>query len=167
MKAHAALALFLLVGCSAPLRATIVLTQPELQAKIDKKFPIEKRVLVAKLVLENPAIQLVEGTDKVGIDMDAGVRMGVLKYTGRVSVLGDLEFDGEQKALFLKNAEVTKIDIPELPEKYEGDVREAATGIVRAQLEVTPVHRLKSASEQMFVKSVVVRDQTAIVEVGL
>lgn len=157
----------LFVGCSAPLRTTVVLTQADLQAKVDKKFPVEKDVVVAKLVLEAPAIHLTEGSDRVALELDAGIRVGFVKYTGRLGVLGDLEYDEDSSALFLRNAEVTKLDVPDLPAKYHDEVRAAATGLVRAQLEVTPVHRLKKPHEKMFVKSVTIRDQKAIVEVGL
>ena len=161
------LAFLLVTACSAPFRTTIVLTENDLQQKVAERFPLEKRVSIAKLALENPRVRLVEDDDRLAVDLDAAVRVGPFSYPGRVGVIGDLAFDADAKVLYLENAEVTTIDIRDLPVEYEDDVRDVATALLRTHLEATPVHRLKEGKEKMFVKSIDVDDGRLLVEVGL
>lgn len=163
-----ALLLLTLTACSAPFRSTIAISEAELQQKVQKRFPVEKRVLVAKLALENPSVRLEAGNDRVFLDLDASASVGPLaRYPGHVSVSGKLAYDDEMKALFLDDAIVHRVDIPDLPAEFHDPVREAATVALRAHLATTPVHRIKGGTAKMFVKDVKVEDKRVLVEVGI
>ena len=82
----------MLSGCASPFRTVIVLSQSDLQENAERSFPIEERVLIAKLRLEEPRVLLDDGADRIGFELTARVSLGPLTYLGHVGVDGKLRY---------------------------------------------------------------------------
>ena len=154
-------------ACSAPLRSTIELTRDELQARLEEKFPIEERVFVIKLVLENPAALLDETSDRIGVECDVAVRLGLIQYPGKLGVVGRLEYDRVESTVFLVDPEVITLRVPDLPEEHETRVREAVSRALRTRIARIPVHRFDGVDERALVQNVDVKNGRVFVEIGL
>ncbi len=114
---------------------TITLRQDQIQPKVESKFPVQRDIGPgARLTLENPQVQLKEGSDRISIAMNAKLEHGPLSVPGSVTVSGSLSYDPAQKAFFLRDASLDAIS-PAPLEK----VRPILSSVLSEKLESTPL----------------------------
>ena len=156
-----------LLHCSVTREGVVIdLTADEIQAKLDKAFPITQRyLLVFELTLADPEVQLTEGSDRIGFGLSAStnVRVDGKDVMGRAIMSTALEYNAEKGALFLADPRVEGLKMPVLPEEYEDDVLVAANLAAGKYLKQYEVYKLKEADfkqrmAKAFLKDVVVRD---------
>ena len=166
----ALLASVVLAACTSPLRTTIELTRADLQARLERDFPIEERLLIAALRLEDPEIKLDEGADRIGIELTAAVSFGRRAYPGRVGVDGALHYEPDRGEFFLLEPELQRFDVPDLEPSAAKLLRDVTAGALVALLPTIPLYRLDTTPERatkLFIKSVDVRAGRVRIEMGL
>ena len=159
--------------CTAVLHCNITregvvveLTPGEIQEKLDKAFPItEKYLMVFKLTLADPEVELTDGSDRIGFGLSArtNVRVDGDDVTGRAKMTAGLRYDPDKGALFLADPRVEGLKLTMLPEKYEDDVLVSANLAAKKFLKEYELYKLdkadfKQAMAKMVLKDVVVRD---------
>ena len=159
--------LLLLAGCSAPFRATVTLGEDEIARKVAPLFPLKRSAIVASIELNHPRVLFEEGTDRIGVELDAIATVMEEERAGTAAVLGHLRYRAETGEFFLVDPEVVRLDIPDLPEEHREPIRIATSAVVRAALPSIPVHRVENASQKAFIKSVDVKDRRVLVELGI
>ncbi len=153
----------------------VVLTEAEIQAAIEKKFPLVKKHLeMIEVRYFDPAVILEEGSDRIRVSMNAETRMGLPKLDLRGTAVASarVAYDKSSGAFFLEAATIERIDIERLPEKWAKIVTEIGTLGVRQYLNRHPVYKLDQNRQKQnlvkyFLKDVKVRDRKLILTLGL
>lgn len=165
------LAFILLIAasaCSAPFRATIELSEAELQSRLDQRFPIEKSAVVAKVALDHPRVVLDAASDRIGIECEAhAIAVFAGEHHGKVAVNGRLEYDRETSTVYLVDPEIVRMEFPDLPQEHLPMIRDAASIALKTKLARIPLHQLDGVPERALVQSVDVKEGRVIVELGL
>lgn len=168
-KTFILLGLFLIISCDKPV-VELKLTSGEIQSVIEKKFPYEKNLIIAKLKLLNPVITLKD--DMVHYKLD--IKFNALSETvvGDFDAAGKLSYNRSRKAFYLKNVQVKSINIEEVNEKYRDKVVSAVNNILNNYFEDFPIYRLKEADYKqniagMFLKEVKTENDYLLIRLSL
>jgi hypothetical protein len=157
------LSLLLTVGCRAH-PVTLIIERDEIQRRVETKFPIEKQVLVARVVLEHPQVILREGSDRIGLELRVRAQAPLVPaYGGTVAVTGKLAYRREDAAFTLREPAIERLELEGLRPEHAEVVRRPVEAAVQAALETVPVYRLegknlKEIGARHLLDSVVVRD---------
>lgn len=119
----------LLAGCSSMgtlrtfLGGKVVVTETELQQRLDRRFPREFEVAggAATLTLEQPQSRLEDDRLWLAFDLQArvaGLRIGP---RGHFALVSGLRFDPDRQALYLHEPRLTRLDLPPVPGLPAGD----------------------------------------------
>ena len=152
-----------LVGCDSG-EMVVTMTRDEIQARVSPRFPITKNWLFVSVVLREPEIFLPEGTNQIGINMRADVNIPLLKtMTGHLGATAVPRYDSELKSLYLDQATVERLDLPELLPGLQVKARSAIESVARQELARHPIfeykgNNLKEITVAHALKEVQVRD---------
>lgn len=155
----------------------IVITEKQIEEKLADKFPYEKTyLLVLKLTYNNPQFDLLEEQNKIRVGMDTMLNLKLGEESeplnGGITVLCDLIYDKDEQAFYLNNAELERLDISGIPEKWEEKVKKYAPLAVNAYFENHPVYELKGRNTKesiakALLKDVVIKEEGIHVSLGL
>jgi hypothetical protein len=153
---------------------TITLTQAELEQQLGKRFPLRKKYLeLVDVAYENPRVVLTDGSDVIGIGVDARVAVPLKgDVVGGADIRTKLAYDAERTALVLHEPKLEKVQLPGVDAKLLDGVRAVANSLVSEQLPGIPVYTLKPSDAKRTIaravlKSVTVRDGQVVLELGL
>jgi hypothetical protein len=136
-------ALVLVAGCTAP-TITIVRTQPELQQAVARHFPLTVSRPMASVVLTDPIVVLRDGDDRLGLDVNVSVKLPVVPaYAGRVAVMARPFYDPAEKAFYLRDARIERLDLPGLTGERRAALSAAISALGAPALAKIPVYRLE------------------------
>ncbi|MDH4183157.1 MAG: DUF1439 domain-containing protein [Nitrospinota bacterium] len=170
------LLLAIAVTAAAPSAAgayTITLTRQDVQSQIDPQFPITEETLFSSVTLKNPKLDLTEGSDRIGIIVDAAVSaLGGIEAAGLVHIDGALRYVKETGEFLLNDATARSVEIEGLSGMARAKVAEMLTAVIRDYFDKNPIFRLKkdTIAEAMVMsalKSVTVKDGKLQLELGL
>jgi len=155
----------------------IIITQAQLEQKLSEKFPYTKKfLLLFELTYSNPKLSLLEGSDKIRVGLDAAINLLIDKegkdLNGGITVLAELRYDRENQAFHLDNAELERLDIDGIPEKWEERVMKLSTEAANLYFKNHPVYELehrnfKESVAKILLKNFEIRDEIVVVTVGL
>jgi len=156
-------------------RFEIVITEAELQGKIAEKFPITKKYLIIfEITYSDPIVHLDEGGDRIHVGLRAMTEFSLNNkvFSGNGIVAGSLRYDQESGSFFLDRLSIESMDIAGFPEKYEKEVTVLSTSSLRSYYDNHPIYTLKSTdmkqrAARLILKSVVVRNKTLVVTMGI
>ncbi|MBN2528835.1 MAG: DUF1439 domain-containing protein [Deltaproteobacteria bacterium] len=126
-------------ACGAP-EVDVTISQKSLQEKVVKKFPKEKKILIAKVMLHSPEVYLVD--DKIGIRLK--MKATFLKYPleGEVDLQSGIRYDSDKGQFFATDVEIVDLQVSN---KSFGDtdrLKAIITPILSEALQEKPVHTL-------------------------
>ncbi len=120
------------------------LSEAELQQEIEKVMPIVKKKYFLTMTLSNPKINLIEGSNELGLRSDINVSApGVMKGDGRAHIVGKLEYNQAQGAFYFKNARLLELNMNGIPPDILPDIKKAAQSSLTRSLSKRPVYILK------------------------
>ncbi len=153
---------------------TITLTQAELEQQLAERFPMRKKYLeLIEVVYENPRVVLTDGSDVLGVGVDARVAVPLTgDVEGAADIRTKLAYDAERTAFVLHDPKLEKLQLAGLDAKVLERVKNVANVLVTEQLPGIPVYTLKPTdykrtAARMLLKSVTVRDGVLVLELGL
>lgn len=122
--------LLLLAGCSslgtffAFLGGNVVVTEAQLQERLDRRYPREFELGdgLAQLTLETPQARLHEQTLSLGFDLHGTVAGLRLPLRGHLAIDSGLRFDPQTQALYLDEPRLVRIELPRVPGLPDQDV---------------------------------------------
>ncbi len=115
---------------SGLLRKEIVFTQADLQSKVEKSFPVNKKKRLVKVELSNPDILLAAGSERIGMRLQIAAALpGVGTVTGSAEADGDLVYRSEQGKIAITNTKLRQLDIGEVPSAYRKTVEAIAASV--------------------------------------
>lgn len=153
---------------------TITLTQAELEQQLGKRFPLRKTYLeLLAVVYENPRVVLTDGSDVLGIGVDARVDVPLKgDVKGGADIRTKLAYDPERSAFVLHDPKVERLELAGLDAKIADRVKDLANVLAVEQLPGIPVYTLKPTdgkrtAARLLLRSVTVRDGVLVLELGL
>lgn len=164
---------FLLLSTQNAHAWTVELTEDELQAKINRALPIEKKKLLFKVLVSSMDVELKEGSDRVGLISGMEIRTPHLSTgKGKAYIDGKLAYNPADGSFYFNDPQVTEVKFENIPDKYHKLVRKIFQRAITRRLAKTPIYKLnenktKHQIAKTLLKSVKVVDQKLILELGL
>jgi hypothetical protein len=164
-----------LLSCNdSALRKELVFPAEELQQKIAKQFPIERKDQFAKLQLANPQVLLQQGDERIGMRMDLVIEPPFIKKqcAGEVEFDAEVEYKPARGEFFLVDARVRHFNLIDVPKKYQTLAQGLVNQVLKRYLDELPVYTLdgdnfKESLAKLVLKKVQVKDGKLVLEVGL
>jgi hypothetical protein len=151
----------------------IELSEAELQEKINKRVPIEKKKLLFTVLVSAIDVELKEGSDRIGLVADMEIHSPHLSSgKGRAWLDGELSYKAEDGTFYFLEPVVRAIKFENLPDKYQGLVKAIFQKAISRRLTNTAVYQLdqnkiKHKLAKALLKSVKVIDAKLVLEMGL
>jgi len=138
----------------------ILLDETQLQARLDALFPLEKDYLfVIRVVLTEPDLRLVEGSDRIDFGVRVALNVGDLSgLAGRARLSGSLRYDPTRGAFFLDRAELEQLSVEDLPELLRERAEGAVAAVSRQYFDRYPIHRLQRNDLEQVAARLVLKD---------
>lgn len=121
----------------------IALTEKDLRGKIEEVFPIEESyLLVVRLRLSDPEVDLDEGSDRITYQMRAKVSLAGHDFGGSARVSGTIRYEAEKREFYLDDSRLEDLDIDGVSAEYREPLRGVANLAAREVFEKNPVYVL-------------------------
>ncbi len=135
---------------------TLEVTEQELQEKVSAMMPIEKQHLFVTVTLSDPDIDLIKGSNKIGVFVNiSAVVPGAIQGTGRAKIVGSLIYKPAEGAFYFEEPLVETFEVDQLSAEYAPMLKELSQVSVSKALSRYPVYTLKDDKiEQQLAKSV-------------
>jgi len=152
---------------------TLEISEEELQEKISKMMPMEKKKYFVTVILSNPDVDLADGKNEVGIFSHVKViAPGGIQGAGKVNITGSLRYDADKGAFFFNHPEIVSLEIDDVPEKYIPNIKSIAQSVTAKVLAARPVYKLKDDNlkqklAKSALKSIKVENSKLLVELSV
>ena len=121
----------------------IELTEDELQQKINKRLPVEKKKLIFTVTIMAVDVVLTKGSDQIGLVADMEIRSpNLTSGKGRAELVAKPEYRQKDKQFFLQVPVVKHVEFENVPEKYEPVLKKVFQRLVTRRLGNTPIYKL-------------------------
>lgn len=139
---------FYLSACG--LISSVKVSEQQLQAQVNKQLPLKKRLLFAGLTVERFELDLLAGKPNIEIETDFAV--DIFKYPlakSQAIIRGELEFDQEKNAIFLRQPQLRQLDVSAIPEKYQHQAFDGLAKLLVKFFNTEPVYRFDKDKQQL------------------
>ncbi|MBT5231969.1 MAG: DUF1439 domain-containing protein [Methylococcales bacterium] len=161
-----------LFGVTQAIAFTVELTEAELQEKIDAKMPLQKSRFYISVIISDPDVVLMPGSDRLGIQCKIVAALpGNLKGNGTLYVDGGIEYVQEEGAFYFVDPKINTLVIEGISKKVEKKVKKLVGKVVKHSMNHFPVYTFKNNLKHKFAKalldSVTVKDEKLILEMSV
>ena len=148
-------------------------TEVELQQKIEAMMPLETKQFFMTIVITQPRLDLIEGSNQLGIQANIqAIAPGGLQGNGTTYIMGEISYRPEEGAFYLHNPTIVDLHIDGIQEIYQSEIKQLAQIALSEVLLVHPVYKLEDDNLQhrlakSKLESVLVEDEKLIVKLKL
>ncbi len=152
-------------------------SEPQLRDRLDEQLPWSERYyFIFEVTLDNPRIDLIEGSDRIAGGLDATLNIYINNnprpLSGAVDLSGGLRYAREEAAFYLTDPVVEQIRIAGVPDAYANKANEAVSKALGAFYRSRPVYVLSESevshqTARLLLKDVIVKDEHLVVTMGL
>lgn len=152
-------------------------SEPQLREKLDDRLPWSERYFfIFEVKLDNPRIDLIEGSDRVAGGVDATLNIVVndnlRPLSGAVDLSGTVDYVREEGAFYLADPVVENVKIAGIPPRYANRANDAISSALGAFYKSRPIYTLAGtdASKQaarLLLNDVVVENEHLVVTLTL
>jgi hypothetical protein len=124
----------------------VELSQARLQAGLERRFPLNNRLLeLFDVRLTNPHVVVQPETDRVALTLDLAVAPPFVRQTwnGTLAVSGHLALDAARNAVFMRDTHVDRFDIAGVDGGRARDLERAADLLVNQLVRDLPVYTFR------------------------
>ncbi|WP_374435881.1 DUF1439 domain-containing protein [Inhella sp.] len=126
---------------------TVDLTQAQLQAQLDPKFPKQECLLKTNcLELREPKLELRAGSDRIAMRAQFVATLGKRSMPGRVVLSGKPRYEASNAAFYLDAVEVSEFEMSGNAPDFDQVVKVRGPKLMAAIVQNVPLYRLKSDS---------------------
>lgn len=134
-----AVLLFTLVSCGFLENKTLHVPKSVIQEKIDKKFPMTRNYLLAKVTVKNPKIDFKD--EKMYIETDYQASMLGGENKGKIYLSSDIRYDVGKEELYLVDLYIDRITDENGNEVGNSPQVKAVTSLITNYVEKNPVYK--------------------------
>ena len=160
------LVLGILAGCAGPLRMGVRIPQQELQRRVDKRFPLQTKVLLFEVNLSAPVLTLDPGSDRVGLHLDMQAGMPGLEYHGEVAMDSGIAYQAQSGSLVLVAPRLLRFQLDEMPAVFCRQVEKIVGPMVTAHLDSLPIYQLKEGQARHRLKELHIEKDQVVAKLG-
>lgn len=123
---------------------TLELTEAEIQSRIDAMLPIKKETFIVVVTVDQAQVLLLENTDKVALHSKLFVNsVAGINAQGQLALEGRVAYEAEQGAFYLKEANITELQIDKVPADFMPQLKQLAQSGLTQALSKKPIYVLK------------------------
>lgn len=166
----AAAAYFFMSGRDVTLR----FSEDDLRGRLDDQLPFtEDYLFIFNVTLDNPRVDLIEGSDRITGGVDAVLKIaGAGDLEGAVDISSGIRYDAGEAAFFLNDPEIERINIEGLTSAVSNRANQAISLALSEFYEERPIYRLsdkdmRHQATKLVLQDVVVENETLVVRLGL
>lgn len=131
----------------------------DLQARLATRFPLHRcKTVLACLDLSHPVVVLREGDDRIAVEADVRLLLGVRERTGRVALSARPRYAPQEGQLFLDDLQVVSLELAGVPDHELDLVRDYGGLLARQALQSHPVYTLDAGTAKGALTRQVVKD---------
>lgn len=167
------LILFFSSQITMALSYTVELSEAQLQKRVASIMPIKKKKLFFKIILSDPKIELLDGSNEIGIFTHIEIKSKIgIKGTGRAKIVGSLSFEPETGEFFFKNTKLLKLEVDKVSEKNNQQIRTLVQAVGGKLLEKKPIYRLKDDDlkhklAKSMLQSIAIKDKKLLLKLSV
>lgn len=148
---------------------TITIPKATIQGLIDKKFPVERNLIIARLKLETPSVYFKD--QNIGIKMNYKGNFLTEEIHGSLDVNGRIAYKQDKGAFYLTDIYIEEFEVNGLNLSKENKIKIVIQNIANNCLEKYPVYQLnqdkfKQKIAKIFLKELTVKEETVVVRLG-
>jgi len=151
---------------------TKVFTEPELQQKLDKLMPVEKKKFFVTVVVANPQLSLASSDDRLTLKVDIKASLlGGVKGNGAATVNSGIRYDNQLGAFYLNEPKLIALELNGAPTNIQPKIQKLVQKLVANALVKKPIftfdesdmkHKLAKSS----IKEIRIEDKQLLVELS-
>lgn len=155
----------------------IVISEAVIQEKLNEKLPLSKTYLIVfNVTLDNPRVDLSEGTDRINAGLDILLNITINNHEkplgGTLDASGALKYVPEEGAFYLAEPVVENLSIQGLPDQYTARATKAAEMALSNFYSTRPIYTLKATDikqvvAKLLVKSLEIQEEKIVVVLGI
>ncbi|QMU56158.1 MAG: DUF1439 domain-containing protein [Candidatus Mycalebacterium zealandia] len=128
-------------------RIEIHITEEQIQTRLEKQFPYERRhLLFFKTVFSEPRVRLEKGSGFIGVGCSISIFLtGVETLKSKVYAETDIHYDPKTGSVYLINLKLKKFELQGLPAETEKIIREIVGEALLEIFTIKPVYQLDKA----------------------
>jgi hypothetical protein len=158
------------LGCTAPGRFIISVHEGEVQARVDKRFPIREKKMAFEIRLERPSVFFSQsGHVEIGMQV-TGLVAEVPVGTTNAVITGKIRYDSDRHEFLFTDPHVKSLELSHMPAKYVDAARAAVDRVANRVLPAIPIYKLdpeKHRLERVLLKRAWVSDRKLFLEMGI
>ena len=149
---------------------TVEITQAELQAMVERGFPIVQQTPYATTKLSQPKVSIVNGSKRLRLGVSiTGIFPGNLVSSGRAEIEGEPDYQSDKGEFHLREPVLTSLHFDRLPAEYQELMGTLVSAIVRQTLPIIVIYRLdtrdlRQSTVRRMLKSISVKNGKLIAE---
>lgn len=155
----------------------IVIPEATIQEKLNEKLPLSKTYLIVfNVTLDNPRVDLSEGTDRINAGLDIVLNIKINNHEkplgGTLDASGALKYVPEEGAFYLAEPVVENLSIQGLPGQYTARASKAAEIALANFYSTRPIYTLKAtdtkqAAAKLLLRSLEIQEDKVVAILGI
>lgn len=160
-------AILFITGCDN--YRTITISRSTLQKHIDKKFPVDKNILIARLTLDTPDVYFTN--NNIGIKLKYKGTFLTEEIKGYLDVNGRIAYNQGKGAFYLTDINIEKLDVNGLSFSDNNKAIDVIQNIADNCLKEFPVYQLNQKNfrqkiAKIFLKELTIKDEELVIKLG-
>jgi hypothetical protein len=148
---------------------TITIPRATIQELINKKFPIDRNLIIARLTLETPSVYFKQ--QNIGVKMNYIGNFLTEEIKGSFDVNGRIAYKQDKGAFYLTDINIEEFEVNGLDLANGDKIKNVMQNIANNCLEKYPVYKLnqdkfKQKIAKIFLEELTVKGETLIIKLG-
>ncbi len=156
-----------LTGCHS--YRTITISKSTLQEQINKKFPIDKNMIIARFTLDTPDVYFTN--QNIGIKLKYKGIFLTEEINGYLDVNGRIAYNQGKGAFYLADINIEKLEVNGLSFSDNNKVIDVIQNIADNCLDEFPVYqfdqkKFRQKIAKIFLKELTIKDEELVIKLG-
>lgn len=122
----------------------LTFSEAELQQRLQAITPIERQTMLAKVVLTDGTLQLLDKKNEISVTAFLDVTaLGSVHGSGVVTVQGSLSYNASEGAFYLHNPKITQLKVDQLSQDTVTQIQPLVQDLVTQSLQSRPIYQLQ------------------------
>lgn len=127
------------------------ISQNDIQARMESRFPVDRCVLVFCIELDKPFVHLKDNQARIEFGSNAlmEVAFSSEKYEGNAGFSGRLSYIRDESAFYLQDSRLEYLEVNGVSEKHKENLNELAALLVSEYLRSNPIYSFRDTALEL------------------